>query len=166
MSWTARLRLLAAALALVLVFEVAHAPTHEPPSAPAAAIRHPGPPPMPARSPGLRAGQLAHDVGIILARPLFSPSRRPSAIAPAILAEPPRLTGVIIAPHARLALFASTGGKVTAVAKGDSIAGYVVHSISMNAVLVSGPEGTRTLRTSFVHVRPHVIHPQLEASAQ
>jgi hypothetical protein len=159
MSWTGRLWLLAATLSLVLAAELAQAPVREPPAA--NALTAPRPAPLSRRGivpADLRSRQLADDAKKILARPLFAPSRRSAAAAPAVAAAPPRLTGVIIAPDARLALFASTEGKVTAVASGHSIAGYVVRSISLNKVVVSGPTGERELRTSFVHVTPHVIH--------
>jgi general secretion pathway protein N len=140
----------------------------EPPATDAVTI---GPPLPSARqsdaSKELQAKTLADIVRSILARPLFAPSRRPAAVAIAGpgIAEPPRLAGVIIAADAHLALFAPAEGKVMAVAIGGNVGSYVVNSVSPNAVVLSGPSGERELHPSYVHVTPHVIHAQQEASA-
>jgi hypothetical protein len=117
----------------------------------------------------------ADSVEMILARPVFSPSRRPEAKpseaavaeAPAPPAVPlPRLTGVVTSPSERLALFASSGGKVMELVEGESIGNYVVRSISPSEVILSGPDGERMLRPSLLRIVPHVIHALQEASAQ
>lgn len=160
MSATGRLWLLAASLSLVLAAEIAGAPTRESPAHGVAPLPAPAPSSPPSVPPQARAKALADDTETILARPLFAVSRRPFPTAPPPSAvAPPRLTGVIIAPGARLALFASGEGKVTAVANGHSIGGYMVRAISLNEVIVSGPGGRHALHVSFVHVTPHVIQP-------
>ena len=74
-------------------------------------------PPMPGRVPVAAAapagvGRVDGWVGTILARPLFSPSRRPAATAAA--AGPgglPRLAGVIVGPEGKTVIFAAAGGR-------------------------------------------------------
>jgi hypothetical protein len=115
------------------------------------------------------------DVASILARPIFSPSRRPeatpietppAAAAPSAPVAPlPRLTGVVTTPRDRLALFAAAEGKVTELVEGESIGGYVIRTISPNEVILSGPDGERALRPSLLKIVPHVIHALQEAAA-
>jgi hypothetical protein len=126
-------------------------------------------------SEAARAKERADSVEAILVRPVFSPSRRPEAKpaelavaeAPAPPAVPlPRLTGVVTSPSERLALFASADGKVTELAEGESIGDYAIRSISPSEVILSGPDGQRTLRPTLLRIVPHVIHALQEASAQ
>lgn len=87
---------------------------------------------------------------VLLARPLFSPGRRPPANAGgATLAGLPRLTGVLVAPSGRHAIFA--GGVV--LAEGARIGRYRVRRIEAGQVTLSGPDG------------PHVVRPQFAALA-
>jgi hypothetical protein len=86
----------------------------------------------------------------ILSRPLFSPTRRP----------PPRdgphdfdlsdkrLTGIIIAPEHRMAIFAVTGAKPLALTEGETVNGWEIESITAQEISLRGPAGTRTLRPS------------------
>jgi hypothetical protein len=170
MSRACRLWALSAALSIALAWEGMQAPGRQLPVAEPIAM------PQARPSPGQEAAatqlkQLADGVAGVLARPLFAPSRRPPAPAsktatgtapPA--AKLPRLTGVIIAPDGDFALFAPAEGKIMVVAKGGRVAGHVVRSIAPNAVVLSGPEGERALRTSFLRVTPHVIPSQQEVS--
>lgn len=82
-----------------------------------------------------------------LARPLFSRDRRPTpaeAKAGATLALLPRLTGVVIGPFGRSAIFAGTdGGKPTVVTVGKTLGEYKVEKIEPGVVTISGPQGVR-----------------------
>lgn len=167
MRCTGSLWLLAAALALVLVLEMERGPGSGRPAldataaSPVAFSRNDVP-------TGLRTAELADNVQTSLARPLFAPSRVPFAImaTPPIAASLPRLTGVIVAPGAGLALFAPAEGKLVVVAEGGSLGDYLVRSISENQVVLSGPGGEHVLRTGIRQVTPHVIHARQEASAR
>ncbi len=93
-------------------------------------------------------------VATILARPLFSRNRRPSAerVAEASATEGlPRLTGIAVSPAGRSAIFAgsSPGGKPIVVGEGGSVGAYTVRSIRPDQVQVEGPGGTRTVAPAF-----------------
>jgi hypothetical protein len=154
MNRTALIAALAVGLAAVLAAELAPHPTDAPPP-PAP------PPPVPAiRQEAAKdddGGSVAAWVDTILARPLLSPGRRPAAEAagPADAAaagqELPRLTGIVVTPAGRRAIFAAAGtGRPIVVSEGGSIAGYVVRSIAPAEVTLSKAEGDRVIRPSPV----------------
>jgi len=84
----------------------------------------------------------------ILARPLFSSTRRPphgdGPAADTGLSDT-RLTGIVIAPGHHFAIFAPPGDKLLVVREGDTISGWRVENITPRNVSLSGPEGTKTL---------------------
>ena len=90
----------------------------------------------------------------VLARPLFSPNRRPAekdaapvASLPKLL---PRLTGVVVSPVGRFALFAGAeGGRPLVMSEGDHVGGIVIEAIEAGEVTVRGPDGAMVLRSSF-----------------
>lgn len=90
----------------------------------------------------------------VLARPLFSPSRRPAATATAG-PQQPRLAGIVMGPSGRRAIFAGDGDARGIVAGvGQQAGAWQVQAIDANAVQVIGPEGRRTLvpaRDSAAH---------------
>ena len=77
------------------------------------------------------------------------PSRPPrdnaEARAPAGLGGS-RLTGIVIAPDHPIAIFAGPGTEPRVVSEGDNVSGWRVDSITSEKVVVTGPEGTTTLR--------------------
>ncbi|HUC12743.1 MAG TPA: hypothetical protein VL985_20295 [Stellaceae bacterium] len=87
-------------------------------------------------------------VAEILARPLFSSTRRPPSedrpVADTGLSDT-RLTGILIEPGHRFAIFAPTGDKPLMVSEGDMVSGWRVENITPRNVSLSGPEGTQTL---------------------
>ena len=92
-------------------------------------------------------------VRTILARPLFSPDRRPPAQGSVIAGDTsvglPRLSGVLVGPFGRTAIFASDGDKPLVVGEGGQVAQWTVRVIQAGSVEVVGPGGARTLRPSF-----------------
>jgi hypothetical protein len=123
--------------------------------APPAGVTSSPPPAAPAASP---ASAPAVDrerewVATVLARPLFSPDRRPSPEAAAVAtAGPnglPRLTGTLVAPFERSAIFAAAGRDPIVVHEGARIDAYTVMSIEAGQVRLRGPEGTRILHPTF-----------------
>ena len=103
-------------------------------------------------NPRAPAEDTAPWVATILARPLFSPTRRPaapSAEAAKPVAEMPRLAGVLVSEAGSEAIFARAGQKPTVARTGDRIGPYVVTSISAGEVTLSGPAGTMTLHPAF-----------------
>jgi hypothetical protein len=94
-------------------------------------------------------------VSSILGRPLFSLGRRqvPTSSAdaggPAASQGLPRLTGVLVGPFGRNAIFAAEGRKPLVVSEGGKVDAWTVQSISVGGVRVSGPGGAITLQPSF-----------------
>ena len=89
----------------------------------------------------------------ILARPLFSPSRRPpSSKAPIPAAteeELPRLSGVLVSASGGLAIFAGPDDKPAILHVGDRLGSFVVRAISDGAVTLDGPSGRQLLHPAF-----------------
>jgi hypothetical protein len=92
----------------------------------------------------------------ITERPLFNPTRRPPA-GPAPVATGtapgdvlPRLTGVIVGPGGGRAIFAGIDGKPRTAAEGDTVGEFKIRSIGPGLVTLSGPEGPRVMRPTYV----------------
>ena len=82
-----------------------------------------------------------------LADPLSSPPQpRPEVRSSADDGDLPlrdvRLTGVVIGPDLRVAIFAVTGTNSLALSEGETLKGWRLDSISPGKVLLSGPAGT------------------------
>ncbi len=130
----------------------------------------PDAPPLAVVAPGLElaAGTIADEasneraMATILARPVFSPTRRPPAetVAPTPAPERgpaalPRLTAVLVGPFGGRAIFAATdGGKPLVVEAGDRVGEFRVQSIETGQVTLIGPEGVRQLRPRFASAEP------------
>ena len=100
-------------------------------------------------------------VATAVARPLFSPTRRPAERASPTTASDSdisdiRLTGIVMQPDRHLAIFAVAGAKPVVRAEGESLKEWRLESISPTEVSLSGPGGSRTLapRTDPNLVRP------------
>jgi len=110
-------------------------------------------------------------VATALARPLFSPGRRPApqAVAVAAFADPPRLSGILVTPSGRSAIFApSDGGKPLVATEGSTLGTYVVRSIEPEQVTLMGPKGSRVLHPAFENpaaspVPPPILPPRHSA---
>jgi hypothetical protein len=99
-------------------------------------------------------------VRTILARPLFEPSRRPPAGAGVTGEVLPRLAGVIIGPDLRRAIFVPAKGSAIVVPEGGRAGGYEIRSIGPNEVVLSGPDGERSIHTDYAKnqpIQPHII---------
>ena len=115
-------------------------------------------PPSPEASPRpVRAepiGRYDELLATILARPLFSSTRRPpargedDAKTDSGLTDT-RLTGIVIVPGHRIAIFAPIGAKTMVVSEGESVSGWRVERINPREVSLSGPSGTKTLQPKF-----------------
>ena len=142
------LGVLGAGLLGVIAWELA--PSHGDDGLPVAAARRP---PLPQAT--AVEGQAARQdwVATSLARPIFSPDRRPAPVAASqaggtAAAEPPRLTGIMITPTGSHAIFAA-GERLLVVAEGAVVGGFTVTRIAGDQVVVTGPLGSRSLRPSF-----------------
>jgi len=87
-------------------------------------------------------------VATILARPLFSPDRQPSAAPQSAGADlkDKRFAGIVIAPDRRLAIFAVAGAKPVVASEGDVVDGWRIESITADEVALVSAQGSRTLR--------------------
>src|SRR6266478_5215132 len=86
-------------------------------------------------------------VAATLARPLFSATRRPAERAvPDRPADPEltnvRLTGIVIEPDRRTAIFAVQGAKPPVRSEGETVNGWRLDSIAPREVRLSGPAGS------------------------
>jgi hypothetical protein len=146
------LALLAAGLLTVLALELdAGAPAEEASGGPP---RHP-PRAQPRAAPEDPVDHTEEWAQTSLARPLFSRDRRPTPVAakagggPVVTALP-RLTGVLVGPFGRRAIFAATaGGKPSVIEEGGSLGPYKVEAIAPGHVTIAGPEGEHELQPAF-----------------
>jgi general secretion pathway protein N len=89
-------------------------------------------------------------VATILARPLFSPDRRPLETGGEAEAGPGRLTGVMVTSTGKTAIFAGpANGRPLAVREGEHVGRDIIASISADAVTIVGSGGQRILHPSF-----------------
>jgi len=114
--------------------------------------------PLPSRtvtvSPSAKSVSADHSgewVSTILGRPLFSPDRRPSSTAAAVAGLPglPRLSGIMVSPLGRSAIFAADGAKPLVIQEGTRVAGYTVKAIEATQVRLVGPNGNVVLYPSY-----------------
>jgi hypothetical protein len=138
---------IAAVLLAIIAWEIGSAPQpSEAPSHPPARLGA-----SPANEP---QADLTRDwITTVLARPLFSPDRRPAPNTPVVsgtgLPGLPRLTGILVGPFGRSAIFVANGRKPIVVAEGARIEAYTVKSIEAAGVRVLGPEGMQVLHPTF-----------------
>ena len=144
---TAALLVLASLVALEAIGRPDDQPAATPAALPTLAAPH-----APATRPGTTA-----ELQTILARPLFSPDRRPppaAATAPVAAGAPPpalpRLAGILLDGNQRSVIFAAAAGmRPLVVTEGGEVNGFRVQSIEDGQVTVIGPDGPRILHPTF-----------------
>ena len=84
-----------------------------------------------------------------LADPLFNPTLRPETASSANDADSPlrdvRLTGVVMGPDLRIAIFAVTGTNSRVLSEGAALKGWRLESISPEGIVLSGLAGNIVL---------------------
>jgi hypothetical protein len=114
----------------------------------------------PRPAPRRPAAQVGATVAEILARPLFSATRRPPARnegpAEDTSLSDTRLAGIVTEPGRRFAIFAPSGAKPLVVKEGDTVSGWRIETITPRQVSLSGPEGTKTLEPK---IDPNLVPP-------
>jgi hypothetical protein len=105
----------------------------------------------PASPPRAQGPHIDELLATIVGRPLFSPTRQPAGRATSDqpidldLAEV-RLTGIVMDPDRRIAIFAVPGAKPMVRSEGETMKDWRLDSITPREVVLSGPGGTRTLQ--------------------
>jgi hypothetical protein len=98
----------------------------------------------------------------ILARPLFSPGRRPAARERVVVApELPRLSGIVTMPEFRRAIFETPGAGrsgMSVVSEADTIGGWTVLAIGTHKVVLTRQGAMLLLTPAF---RTAVVKPTL-----
>lgn len=89
----------------------------------------------------------AHAVEVILSRPLFLPGRRMRGGGMFAHGDDtlPRLTGIVVAPGRKVAVFQPATEKPKALAEGDSIGGWTIQKIDHQQVVLQKSGGTMTI---------------------
>jgi general secretion pathway protein N len=100
---------------------------HEPGRRPEAA------PPAAAAAPALPPLEAFRDIA---ERPLFSPSRRPSATALAVTPQGLRLEGVLVIGSEKRALIKQADGHIARVGEGETVGEWTVRQIERERVLL------------------------------
>jgi hypothetical protein len=100
-------------------------------------------------------------VATTLSRPLFSATRRPAErAAPDRPADPEltnvRLTGIVVEPDQRTAIFAVQGAKPLVRTEGETVNDWHLDSIAPHEVTLTGPTGTTTLELKS---DPNLVRP-------
>jgi hypothetical protein len=101
----------------------------------------------------------------ILARPLFAPSRRPdrtpeSATPEKTVTDLPRLTGIVTVMGKKLAIFQPWGGgKPIVGGVGTAIEGRKIEAISVDEIVMTGPDGDERIRPLPDPSLNHVVQP-------
>lgn len=114
------------------------------------------------QTPGAVEPAFQNDVLLreILARPVFSPDRRPIASKARATSGLSRLTAIIITDSKQVAIFAApSGGRPIAAEKGERIGAYEVRDITSAGVTVSGPDGTTIITPIFDAAPPPAKQP-------
>jgi hypothetical protein len=149
------LMLLALILSATIALEIA-GPASQPVFQPASVVASVGDvQPRPALLPPDQHGAWLND---ILARPLFSPDRKPAGSGD--VRGLPRLTGIIVSGARRIAIFAPASGDHPIVGEaGTHIGVYEVQAVEDTGVTVTGPGGSSIIRPLFDPAPPAVKRP-------
>jgi hypothetical protein len=103
----------------------------------------------------------------ILARPVFSPGRRPLASNARVTNGLPRLTGIVVTGSQRTAIFAApAAGRPITAEEGGHVGAYEVVEITRAGVTVSGPDGTKVITPIFDPAAPPPAKPTLPARTE
>jgi hypothetical protein len=151
--------MVAAVLAGIITLEVREGAPDQVP-VPAQSLKQKAPsPPVPASRSTLM-DQDQQYLATILARPLFSPTRRPPNVASRPDHGLGRLSGVIVSPAGNSAIFVGPGGgKPLVLREGARIGQYVLRSIEIGTVRANGPSGELVLHPVFDPNRKPVTPP-------
>lgn len=123
-----------------------------------------GEPPAPSVQPGpvaalatqaLQSDPMPGQVATLLARPLFSPDRKPDVMPSSDDSGLPHLTGIVVTRTDRKAIFSTLdGGRGVVVGQGDQVGAYHVQQITTVDVMLIGADGPHTLRPTFLATPP------------
>ena len=125
-------------------------------SPPVPTVRPPAVPPANSAAPRLMTLPPLVHFAAIIERPLFSPSRRPPAVASGVPSAEGRyrLLGVV-ASGPRKTAFVADGSRRLDLAEGDAIDGWTVKKIGTDNVVLTSPTGDTVLK-----LKPAAAEPQ------
>jgi hypothetical protein len=87
---------------------------------------------------------------VILEKPLFSVTRRPFVNEVRVVPpQVPRLSGIIISPSARLAIFAPEAGRQVIRREGEHVDNFAIKQIFPTKVVLVGAQGNVVLEPQF-----------------
>jgi len=88
---------------------------------------------------------------VMLSRPLFDPTRRPSAptVDPTAPVEIPRLSGIMITPAEKIAVFSPAVGPPIIASQNSRFGSFTVLAIADDSVTLKTPGGVIVLRSDF-----------------
>ena len=109
----------------------------------------------------LQSPRMDELVAMTLSRPLFSATRRPSERAASDRPADPefanvRLTGIVVEPDRRTAIFAVQGAKPLVRSEGETVNNWHLDSIEPHEVTLTGPAGPTTLELKS---DPNLVRP-------
>ncbi len=87
---------------------------------------------------------------MMLSRPIFDPTRRPpSASLSTAPLQIPRLSGIIVTPTEKIAVFSPAAGAPIIVNQNSQFGAFTVLAIADDSVTMKGPSGVIVLRSDF-----------------
>jgi hypothetical protein len=106
--------------------------------------------PEPGAPPRVQGPRIDDLLATVLSRPLFSPTRQPAAHdnpdqSTGLGLTDVRLSGIVIEPGRRLAIFAIPGAKPAVRGEGETVNDWRVDRITLREVVLSGPTGSTTM---------------------
>jgi hypothetical protein len=114
-------------------------------------------PPAAAAAPTLAALPPLASFAAIVERPLFSPSRRPAANAPAAAAPAAesryRLVGIVASGTKKTAFIADNGRRAQ-IGVGDAFDGWTVKEIGQDRITLASPSGEMVLKLKPAPAEP------------
>jgi len=114
--------------------------------------------PKPSARPAADADVMVDDlVAIVLDRPVMEPNRRARGVvpvAPPTDAALPRLSGVIIGPDGKRAIFTPATGRSLILAEGDKVGQAIIKTIRPDEVILAGSDGDQVIHLRHSNIAP------------
>ncbi len=93
---------------------------------------------------------------MMLSRPIFDPTRRPPAAVATAPLQIPRLSGIMVTPTEKIAVFSPTSGAPIVIDQHGRFGPFTVLAISDDSVTIQSPGGIIVLRSNFSNSGPEI----------